>query len=105
MEYNPIVIRETLSRVRPFTAEEAVDLVIFAYEDFCTEVMEMYDGGALTENELLSNLNNRGHDVGLIIEIIRRTNNETSKFKLNSEDPSDGSDDDGHSLESIRTEH
>ena len=105
MIYNQTIIRETLSRVRPFTTIEAVDLVLFAYQDFCTEVMEMYEGGVLTESELISNLNNRGHDVGLIIEIIRRTNNETIKFSNNSKDTSDGSDDDGHSLEGVRAKH
>jgi len=97
-------MKQVLDAVKGYKEEEAIEIVLIALSDFENELHDMLDGGIITNSEYILNLQMRGSDVAYLIEIIRRTKNETITYKVTEEDDVQ-SDDDGYRLPSSATIH
>ena len=99
------LIYEILDRVKGFQDFEAIDLVLFALEDYQQELQDLLDGGVISYREYLINLAYRANEVSVIIEIIRRTNNVRTIATVFPEGDRDTSEHDGNSLAGVATFH
>jgi len=83
-------VRQLIDSLKGLEPNEAIHVILEALDEFNVELVELLHDDTITPAEYFCNLNVRATQASIVIEIIRRTNNDDSYHAIQLEpDPED----------------
>jgi len=82
-------VRQLIDSVRGHSPDDAIEAILIALDNFELELRQLLDDNLLSNSEYISNLDIRAKQAGVVIGIVKRTNNDDSYHAIQKKETDD----------------